>query len=471
MNGAGSATTPALVSRWRLPRPRAASRSDPLRRVNAVAVLLVAVEVTAVLAVAARHSPGARWTAVVAAALLGVRGACRLYRRRLWLSWLQDLPRSAGATAVAFALVTVVGMVGGAETATIVATQWTVLAFAAAAEPARLAVFAFGRWCRRRFDRCDRTLVVGAGKVGVDLVGAMLAHPEFGLRPVGFVDPEPAVDPDRLPVGLVDGDLGEAITRLGVGTVVLAFSRARESSVVDSAIVAHRLRCTTLVVPRMYELHQDGPDIERLRSYPLMRLGTAPTSRPSWWVKRAMDVVLAATALVALSPVMALCALAVLLESGRPVIFRQVRVGMDDQPFVLYKLRSVRMTGEDDSQVTWSVVGDHRVGPVGRFLRSTSLDELPQLWNIIRGDMSIVGPRPERPGFVREFSAIHELYWARHRVPTGLTGLAQVHGLRGDTSIVDRSRYDNYYIANWSLWLDLKILLQTVGELLCRRNR
>lgn len=471
MNGAGSATTPALVSRWRLPRPRAASRTDPLRRVNAVAVLLVAVEVTAVLAVAERHSPGARWTAVVAAALLGVRGACRLYRRRLWLSWLQDLPRSAGATAVAFALVTVIGMVGGAPTATIVGTQWTVLAFAAAAEPARLAVFAFGRWCRRRFDRCDRTIVVGAGKVGIDLVGAMLAHPEFGLRPVGFVDPEPAVGRDRLPVGLVDGDLGEAITRLGVGTVVLAFSHARESSVVDSAIVAHRLRCTTLVVPRMYELHQDGPDIERLRSYPLMRLGTAPTSRPSWWVKRAMDVVLAAAALVALSPVIALCALAVLLESGRPVIFRQVRVGMDDQPFVLYKLRSVRMTGEDDSQVTWSVAGDHRVGPVGRFLRRTSLDELPQLWNIIRGDMSIVGPRPERPGFVREFSAIHELYWARHRVPTGLTGLAQVHGLRGDTSIVDRSRYDNYYIANWSLWLDLKILLQTVGELLCRRNR
>jgi exopolysaccharide biosynthesis polyprenyl glycosylphosphotransferase len=241
--------------------------------------------------------------------------------------------------------------------------------------------------------------------------------------------------------------------------------------VVDSAIAAHRLGCTTLVVPRMFELHQDGPDIERLRSYPLMRLGTAPTSRPSWWVKRAMDVLLAAVALVALSPVIALCALAVLLESGRPVIFRQVRVGMDDQPFVLYKLRSVRMNGEDDSQVTWSVVGDRRVGPVGRFLRSSSLDELPQLWNIIKGDMSIVGPRPERPGFVREFSAIHELYWARHRVPTGLTGLAQVHGLRGDTSIVDRSRYDNYYIANWSLWLDVKILLQTVGELLCRRNR
>ncbi|MFT7841036.1 sugar transferase [Saccharothrix sp. BKS2] len=468
VNGLRSAATRPPASRRRGPRPRESSWSDLLRRVNAVAVLLVAVDAGAVALAVARCRPDWWWAAVVAAALLGARAAGRLYRRRLWLSWLQDLPRSLGATALAFALVTGVGLVADEPA---LAAQRSVLVFAAAGEPARLAVFAFGRWCRRRFHRCDRAIVVGAGKVGVDLVGAMLAHPEFGLRPVGFVDPEPALDPAALPVDLLDGDLADAISRLGVGTVVLAFSRARESSVVDSAITAHRLGCTTLVVPRMYELHQDGPDVERLRSYPLMRLGTAPTSRPSWWVKRGMDVLLAAGALVALSPVIALCALAVLLESGRPVIFRQVRIGMDDQPFVLYKLRSVRMLGEDDSQITWSVTGDRRVGPVGRFLRNSSLDELPQLWNIIRGDMSIVGPRPERPGFVREFSAIHELYWARHRVPTGLTGLAQVHGLRGDTSIVDRSRYDNYYIANWSLWLDVKILLQTVGELLCRRDR
>ncbi|MDR6592315.1 sugar transferase [Saccharothrix longispora] len=471
VNGVGSATTSPPVSRWRHPRVREASWRDALRRVNAVAVLLVAVDAGAVALVCARQPPGWRAAALVAVALLGARGACRLYRRRLWLSWFHDLPRSMGATALAFALVTCVDLVTGAPPADTRAAQWSVLAFAALSEPTRLAVFAFGRWARRRFHRCDRTIVVGTDKVGVDLVGSMLAHPEFGLRPVGFIDPEPVLDRAALPVALLDEDLADAITRLGVGTVVLAFSRTRESYVVDSAIAAHRLGCTTLVVPRMFELHQDGPDVERLRSYPLMRLGTAPTSRPTWWVKRTMDVLLAAVALVVLSPVIAACALAVLLESGRPVIFRQVRVGMDDHPFVLYKLRSVRMNGNDDSQVTWSVVGDRRVGPVGRFLRRSSLDELPQLWNIIRGDMSIVGPRPERPGFVREFSAIHELYWARHRVPTGLTGLAQVHGLRGDTSIVDRSRYDNYYIANWSLWLDVKILLQTVGELLCRRDR
>ncbi len=437
---------------------------------NAVAVLLVVVDAVAVLAAAATLGLPPAWTAVAAATLLGVRASSRLYRRRLMLSWLHDLPRSATATMTSFALLTCVTF-ATARPATTVAVQVAVIAFAVVGEPARLAVFALGRWARRRLGRCDRAIVVGAGKVGVDLVRTMRAHPEFGLRPVGFVDPEPGLEPAGLPVPLLAEELPAAIVRHRVGTVVLAFSHARDSPVVDAAIAAHRLGCTTLVVPRMFELYQDGPDIERLRSYPLMRLSTAPTSRPSWWVKRGLDVVLAALALAALWPVIALCALAVLLESGRPVIFRQVRVGMDDRTFRIYKIRSVRQGDVDDSQSRWSVAGDARVGPVGRFLRRFSLDELPQLWNILRGDMSIVGPRPERPGFVRHFSSIHELYWARHRVPTGLTGLAQVHGLRGDTSIADRARYDNYYIANWSLWLDVKILLLTVGELLYRRNR
>ncbi|MCP2246525.1 exopolysaccharide biosynthesis polyprenyl glycosylphosphotransferase [Lentzea aerocolonigenes] len=446
-------------------------RRDLLSRVNAVAVLLVLVDCVTLVAVSLHRDLGWVWGGAVAAAVLTIRGSWRLYRRRLWLSWLQDLPRSAASTALAFALLAGVGLLGGAAQRDVAAVQWAMITFALVIEPVRWFVFAFGRWCRRRFDRCDRTIIVGAGEVGVNLARTMLEHPEFGLRPVAFADSGP--DPDRQPpvLEIVDGDLADAIVRLRAGTVVLAFSHTRDSPLVDAAITAHRLGCSTLVVPRMYELHPDGPGIERLRSYPLMRLGTAPTSRPTWWIKRAADLLLAAIALVVLLPLIGLCALAVLVESGRPLFFRQVRVGMDDRTFVLYKIRSVRQSGEDDSQVKWSVEGDSRVGPVGRFLRRTSIDELPQLWNVLRGDMCVVGPRPERPGFVREFSAIHELYWARHRVPTGLTGLAQVHGLRGDTSIADRSRYDNYYIANWSLWLDLRILLMTAGELCWRRNR
>lgn len=468
---AGAAPTkrgPAGPGGWPV---RRVTLTETLGRVNAVAVLLVLVDVLAVATAARAVFPHWAWTSALVATLLGVRASGRLYRRRLWLSWLHDVPRSATSTMTAFALLTCAALLTRQPASTTTAVQSAVLVFAVLSEPARFGVFAFGRCCRRRLGRCDRTIVVGAGKVGVDLARTMLRHPEFGLRPVAFVDSEPQPDPASLPVDVLDEDLSAAITRLRAGTVVLAFSHARDSPVVGAAIAAHRLGCSTLVVPRMFELHEDGPDIERLRSYPLVRLRSAPTSRPSWWVKRGLDVVLAAVALAALLPVIALCALAVLLESGRPVLFRQVRVGMDDRRFLLYKIRSVRIGGVDDSQSRWSVAGDPRVGPVGRFLRRTSLDELPQLWNILRGDMSIVGPRPERPAFVREFSAIHDLYWARHRVPTGLTGLAQVHGLRGDTSIADRARYDNYYIANWSLWLDVKIVLLTVGELVCRRNR
>jgi lipopolysaccharide/colanic/teichoic acid biosynthesis glycosyltransferase len=163
-----------------------------------------------------------------------------------------------------------------------------------------------------------------------------------------------------------------------------------------------------------------------------------------------------------------ICALAVLIESGRPVLFAQERIGMHGKPFRIYKLRSMKPVSEAEAATSWSIAGDPRIGRVGRFLRASSLDELPQLWNIIRGDMSLVGPRPERTGFAEKFAVDHERYWARHRVPPGLTGLAQVSGLRGNTSIADRARYDNYYIANWSLWLDLKIILLTTRELLRR---
>jgi lipopolysaccharide/colanic/teichoic acid biosynthesis glycosyltransferase len=144
------------------------------------------------------------------------------------------------------------------------------------------------------------------------------------------------------------------------------------------------------------------------------------------------------------------------------VIFRQQRVGCDGLHFALLKFRSMRPVNDAESQTQWNIATDRRLGPVGRILRKTSLDELPQLVNILRGDMSLVGPRPERPHFVQEFGDLYQGYAARHRVPSGLTGWSQVNGLRGDTSIHDRAKFDNFYIENWSLWLDLKILLRTI---------
>ena len=165
-----------------------------------------------------------------------------------------------------------------------------------------------------------------------------------------------------------------------------------------------------------------------------------------------------------LAPVLAVCAVAVAAGVGRPVLFRQARVGLDGRQFTLVKFRSLTPVDEQESSSHWNIAQDARMSRVGRLLRRSSLDELPQLWNIVRGDMSLVGPRPERPSFVDQFTNSFPRYMARHRVPAGLTGWAQVHGLRGDTSIEDRARFDNHYIENWSLWQDVTIILRTVAQ-------
>jgi exopolysaccharide biosynthesis polyprenyl glycosylphosphotransferase len=225
------------------------------------------------------------------------------------------------------------------------------------------------------------------------------------------------------------------------------------------------------VVPRLRDFHTPGGVPDHIGAIPVARARRAALAGPKWWVKRSCDLVLAAVALVVLSPVLLLCAIASRIEGGPGVFFRQQRIGRYGKPFQLVKFRSMRPTDEHESGTNWSVAGDRRIGPVGRFMRRTSLDELPQLWNILRGDMTFVGPRPERPFFVDQFSTDNPDYAMRHRVPVGLTGLAQVSGLRGDTPIADRARFDNYYIENWSLWLDVKVVLRTVAEVFRGRGR
>ena len=451
----------------RPPRSSLAQRRRPLlERIPAAALCVVdLLSVTVLLVVS-----GADRLLLVAfgVTLILARWSQRLYRPRVRLSWLDDLPRSSASVLLAAGgcLLLFVLLADGAPAGP--AFLRSVAGFLLANEAVRLLALATVRHARRQWGLADATLILGAGVVGRALAEAMLESPELGLRPVGFIDPDPRTGRDsEVPVlSRSRSDLSAVIDHHRVRTVVVSFALTREADLVDTVITAHQMDCTVLVVPRMYELHHDGPDVERLRGYPLVRLNPDPTSRPAWWLKRMLDVVLAAVALVALSPVIGTAALAVLIESGRPVFFHQTRVGLDGRPFRIHKVRSLRPETEEESQSRWSIATDLRVGSVGRFLRRSSVDELPQLWNILRGDMSFVGPRPERPGFVELFSVEHERYWARHRVPVGLTGLAQVNGLRGDTSIADRSRFDNYYIANWSLWLDLRVVVLTIREVL-----
>ena len=215
----------------------------------------------------------------------------------------------------------------------------------------------------------------------------------------------------------------------------------------------------------MREFPSDGGVPDHVGAIPLVRVHRPTLSATRRAVKRASDMIFASVALSILSPVLLLAAIATFVEGGRGIFFRQQRIGRQGKPFEVLKFRSMRPVGDG---VADEVVGRQRprIGPVGRFMRRTSVDELPQLWNILRGDMTVVGPRPERPYFVDQFTANYPDYAMRHRVPVGLTGLAQVSGLRGDTPISDRARFDNYYIENWSIWLDVKVLLRTVGEVL-----
>lgn len=389
-----------------------------------------------------------------------------LYQARLSLSALDDLPSLAGRTLAAAAIGTTAGVVLGVDM-----TGAPLLATAAAMSVTvplvRFLAYALVRRTRRRGVVAHPTLILGAGRVGGQLTGLLLQHPEYGLSPVGFLDSDPLLTIDERPVPLLGGhdSLAHAIVEFGVHNVVVAFGSAPESQMVEVIRTCDRLNCEIFFVPRLFELSSASArgEIDEVWGLPLVRLRRAAFRTPSWQVKRFVDLVVAGLALVVVSPVLAVCAAAVRWEGGPGVLFRQERVGLDGRAFQVLKFRSMRPADEVDSQTTWSIADDDRVGPVGRLLRRTSLDELPQLWNIVRGDMSLVGPRPERPHFVEQFTESFPRYTARHRVPSGLTGWAQVHGLRGDTSIEDRARFDNYYIENWSMWSDIKILLRTAA--------
>jgi exopolysaccharide biosynthesis polyprenyl glycosylphosphotransferase len=233
-----------------------------------------------------------------------------------------------------------------------------------------------------------------------------------------------------------------------------------------------------VVVPRLFEEVSNRVEVEHLGGVPLLRAATIDPRGWQFGIKYAIDRIVAAIAIVLLSPALAALALAVRFSSPGPIFFRQRRIGLDGREFDMLKFRSMREAPPAaerefvpaEGVAPGGVEGDDRRTRPGQIMRRLSLDELPQLFNILRGDMAIVGPRPERTSFVRSFEQHVYRYGDRHRVKSGLTGWAQVQGLRGQTSLDDRVEWDNYYIENWSLWLDLKIILMTVPALLGRHD-
>jgi exopolysaccharide biosynthesis polyprenyl glycosylphosphotransferase len=326
----------------------------------------------------------------------------------------------------------------------------------------RLLCYGIVKRARARGEVFERTLIVGAGKVGVQVARTLQEHPEYGLVPVGFLDSFHDTDL-WLPVLGDASQLDEILTDYGIHRVIVAFGATREPDMVKILRACDRASVDIHVLPRFFELGvaPAGPDTDHLWGMPVVRMRRAAFRSSAWRTKRVIDAVSAAIALVVVSPVLATLAVVVKLSSRGPVFFRQKRVGQHGDVVEVLKFRSMRINEASDTE--W-VRNDDKVTWIGRIMRKTSLDELPQLINVLKGDMSLVGPRPERPHFADQFTTDIPGYGDRHRVPVGITGWAQVHGLRGDTSIEERARFDNEYIEHWSPWRDIVILARTAGE-------
>jgi exopolysaccharide biosynthesis polyprenyl glycosylphosphotransferase len=347
----------------------------------------------------------------------------------------------------------------------------------------RIALTLAQRFARTRRLVGKPVLIMGAGLIGSQVARRLDHHPEYGLAPVGFLDDDPRsiaeVGGRDVPVLGTAEDLDKIVERTGVRDLIVAFS-----SVADARISRLIQRCQELgievsVVPRMFDTINDRVGYDTVGGLPLLTFSGVNPKGVQFAVKHVIDRVFALVLLVVLSPVIVLAALAVRASSPGPVLFRQRRVGRDGTEFDLYKFRSMRpalasaahpgsrtlvlegMLPVDTAPGGVEGAEDRRT-LVGRVLRRTSIDELPQLFNVLHGEMSLIGPRPERPEFVELFGRDIVRYGDRHRVKSGITGWAQVHGLRGQTSLAERVEWDNYYIAHWSLALDLKIALLTL---------
>jgi exopolysaccharide biosynthesis polyprenyl glycosylphosphotransferase len=451
-----------------------------LRLVVDVAMLALS---SALVALVARledaSAPPVTWLAVypvVVLVLFRIRG---MYAQRVRLQVLDDLRGVVSATALAaMVVVTIRALVGeDALLAGQTIGQWVASAALLSTGRVGTALLLRQNW---RHDQWVRpTLIVGAGHVGQLVARRLLEQPDSGHRPIGFLDKEPLdeVGESGLPVLGASWDLERTVQEFGVRHVIVTFSTAPHQVLLGIVDRCDRLGVSVSLVPRLYEKVTRRLAVEHLGGLPLLTMERLDPKGWQFELKYAADRVVAAFGLLVASPFIALGAISIRLSLGSPVLFRQQRVGLDGKTFELVKFRSMRppAAGASASPDAPSDEAD-RLTRVGSFVRAASIDELPQLWNVLKGDMSLIGPRPERPEFCEIFEDYVYRYGDRHRVKSGITGWAQVHGIgRGEArfspeALRDRVEWDNYYIENWSLWLDLKIVLMTVAAVFSFRQ-
>jgi exopolysaccharide biosynthesis polyprenyl glycosylphosphotransferase len=316
-----------------------------------------------------------------------------------------------------------------------------------------------------------KLVIVGAGEVGRMILQKIRQSPGLGYDVVGFID-------DQNPPSSVLGvevlgktdELSRLIERYQVDEVIIAKPDASHQEILSIIARCEREKVSIKVFPDVFQIMASEVSIGDLNGLPLLTVRDIALRGWRLALKRGMDILGSGLTLLFMSPIMMLVAVLVKLDTPGSVFYVQERMGLDARPFHMIKFRSMRSDAEAQTGPVWATENDPRRTRIGSFIRRLSIDELPQLINVLLGDMSLVGPRPERPIFVEQFKRSIPRYMDRHKEKSGMTGWAQVNGLRGDTSIIERTKYDLWYIENWSLLLDFKILMRTVISVFSDRH-
>lgn len=316
----------------------------------------------------------------------------------------------------------------------------------------------------------DNVLIIGSGEVARSITEKIRWSPHLGYNIVGAINGAPGSMVGDVPIIGTTGQLSELIDEYEVDEVIIALPEASHRELVQLISKCQRGKVSIKIYPDIFAYMAGGLGVDDLNGMPLLSVRDVALRGWKLSLKRGMDVIGSFFGLVLLSPIFVLTAILIKLESPGPAFFSQDRMGLDGRPFPVIKFRSMRQDAEK-SGPGWTVEGDPRVTRMGQFMRKTNWDEMPQLINVFFGQMSLVGPRPEQPYYVEKFREYIPRYMERHREKAGMTGWAQVNGLRGDTSILERTKYDLWYVENWSLWLDIKIVLRTVLQTLFGRNK
>jgi len=329
----------------------------------------------------------------------------------------------------------------------------------------RFLIMEFEKFLYRHGRELKTVAIVGSNETADAIYSLFISHPSLGFEIVGYYADAPASSSQNLRQAKYLGHIKSlpndiAVYRLQAALIALSYKE--HPQLLEMIRDAEGLNIELMMVPDMLDMMTSRIRIQDVEGVPFIKIKEIPLSTWNRITKRGFDLAVSAIILVLALPLDVILAIIIKLTSPGPVFFVQQRIGLDGKTFDLYKFRTMRSDAEDSTGPVRARKGDNRVTPIGRILRRTSLDELPQLWNVLKGQMSVVGPRPERPFFVEQFRGKIPRYLERHRVKSGMTGWAQVNGLRGDAPIDERTKYDIYYVENWSLVFDMKIILKTI---------